>query len=134
MGNLNRVVLIGGLARDPELRKTPGGASVATLRLAFSTRRKVDGSWTDKPNYIDVEVWGGVAESAAKHLSKGRQIAVDGRLEWCDPANGKGGLDTHKLVAERLEFLPARRASRTTQGRRSAVTKPSDATVLSHGG
>jgi primosomal replication protein N len=84
IGSINRIVLTGGLARDPELREAPSGTPVATLRLAFTTLRRVDGGWHERPNYIDVEVWGRQAENAAAHLSKGRQIAIDGRLEWTE--------------------------------------------------
>ena len=58
-GNINRVVLVGNLTRDPELRHTPSGTPVCSLRLAVNTRRKDEsGQWTDKPNYFDITVWG----------------------------------------------------------------------------
>ena len=60
MANINRVVLVGNLTRDPELRHTPSGMAVCKLRLAVNTRQKdqATGQWGDKPNYIDVTVWG----------------------------------------------------------------------------
>src|SRR5258708_34557003 len=82
--NINRVVLVGNLTRDPELRHTPSGMAVCSLRIAVNTRRK-DGStgeWTEKPNYFDITVWGNQGESCAQYLAKGRPVAVDGRLEW----------------------------------------------------
>ena len=59
MANINRVVLVGNLTRDPELRHTPSGMAVCSLRLAVNTRRKdgATGQWTEKPNYFDVTVW-----------------------------------------------------------------------------
>src|SRR6476646_6134632 len=82
-GNINRVVLVGNLTRDPELRHTPSGTPVCSLRLAVNTRRKDDsGQWTDKPNYFDITVWGQQGENCAQYLAKGRPVAVDGRLEW----------------------------------------------------
>ena len=74
MANINRVVLVGNLTRDPELRHTPSGMAVCSLRLAVNTRRKdgATGQWTEKPNYFDVTVWGAQGENCAQYLSKGR--------------------------------------------------------------
>ena len=82
--NVNRVVITGNLTRDPELRSTPSGTAVCGLRVAVNTRRKNNstGEWEDKPNYFDVTVWGAQGENCAKYLSKGRGVAIDGRLEW----------------------------------------------------
>src|SRR4051794_36237559 len=82
--NINRVVITGNLTADPELRTLPSGTSVCKLRLACNTRRKdsASGEWVDKPNYLDVTVWGGLGETVAKHTAKGRGVAIDGRLEW----------------------------------------------------
>ena len=71
MANINRVVLVGNLTRDPELRTTPSGTSVCKLRLAVNSRARTrDGQWTDKPNYFDVTVWGNQAESCAQYLAR----------------------------------------------------------------
>ena len=81
--NINRVVLTGNLTADPELRSLPSGTSVCKLRIACNTRRKgSSGEWEDKPNYFNVTVWGAQGENAARYLSKGRPVAIDGRLEW----------------------------------------------------
>src|SRR4051794_37412323 len=81
--NINRVVLTGNLTRDPELRSLPSGMSVCSLRIASNTRRKgATGEWEDKPNYFSVTVWGAQGENCARFLSKGRPVALDGRLEW----------------------------------------------------
>src|SRR5439155_680315 len=84
MANINRVVLVGNLTRDPELRHTPSGTAVCKLRIAVNTRQKdqATGEWGDKPNYFDVTVWGNQGESCAQFLSKGRPVGVDGRLDW----------------------------------------------------
>ena len=83
MANINRVVLVGNLTRDPELRHTPSGTAVCKLRVAVNTRQKDStGQWVDKPNYFDVTVWGNQGESCAQYLAKGRPIGVDGRLDW----------------------------------------------------
>ena len=82
--NINRVIITGNLTADPELRSLPSGTSVCKLRVACNTRRKDDstGEWVDKPNYFDVTVWGAQGENCARYLSKGRPVAIDGRLEW----------------------------------------------------
>jgi single stranded DNA-binding protein len=82
--NINRVVMTGNLTRDPELRTTGGGLAICKLRIACNTRRKngATGEWEDRPNYFDVTVFGGQGESASRFLSKGRPVAIDGRLEW----------------------------------------------------
>ena len=74
MANINRVVLVGNLTRDPELRHTPSGTAVCKLRIAVNTRQKdaATGEWGDKPNYFDVTVWGNQGESCAQYLAKGR--------------------------------------------------------------
>jgi single-strand DNA-binding protein len=81
--SINSVVLVGNLCRDPELRATPSGKSVCSLRLAVNDSVKgQDGNWTDRANYFDVDVFGGQADACARHLAKGRQVAVKGRLRW----------------------------------------------------
>src|SRR5206468_12378508 len=76
--------MTGNLTADPELRSLPSGMSVCSLRIACNTRRKNQstGEWEDKPNYFNVTVWGAQGENAARFLSKGRPVAIDGRLEW----------------------------------------------------
>ena len=70
--NINRVVLVGNLTRDPELRHTPGGTPVCSLRIAVNSRRKDEsGQWVDKPNYFSISVFGNQAESCAQYLSQG---------------------------------------------------------------
>ena len=103
--NLNRVVLTGNLTRDPELRTTPSGTSVCSLRVACNTRRKDNstGEWVDKPNYFDVTVWGAQGENCATYLQKGRPVAVDGRLEWREWED-----QNVEIVADSVQFLGSR--------------------------
>jgi single-strand DNA-binding protein len=107
--NINRVVLTGNLTRDPELRSTPSGTPVGTLRLASNTRRKNNaGEWQDKPNYFTVTVWGAHAENCARFLTKGRAVAVDGRLEWREWQTSNGDKrESIEIVAEAVQFLSA---------------------------
>ena len=92
---------------DPKLTYTASGKPVVTLRVAFTTGRSIEGEWRDKSNYIDVEVWGPRAESAATYLSKGRRIAVDGRLEWSE-YRGRDGTKQQalRIVADAIQYLP----------------------------
>src|SRR3954454_10621154 len=106
--NINRVVLTGNLTRDPELRSTPSGMSVCSLRIASNTRRKDGGSgeWVDKPNYFSVTVWGAQGENCARFLSKGRPVALDGRLEWREwTAQDGGKRESVEIVADAIQFL-----------------------------
>ncbi len=105
--NLNVVVLTGNLTRDPELRSTNSGTAVCGLRIACNTRRKdASGNWVDKPNYFDVTVWGAQGENASKYLSKGRPVAVDGRLEWREFTDNQGNnRQAVEIVADSVQFL-----------------------------
>jgi single-strand DNA-binding protein len=108
--NINRVVLTGNLTRDPELRNTPSGTSVCSLRLACNTRRRdASGEWVDKPNYFDVTVWGAQGENCAQYLQKGRPVAVDGRLEWREWDDKEGNKrQSVDIIADSVQFLGSR--------------------------
>jgi single-strand DNA-binding protein len=109
--NINRVVLVGNLTRDPELRHTPSGTAVCSLRLAVNTRRKdaATGEWGEKPNYFDVTVWGNQGENCAQYLSKGRPVGVDGRLEWREwEAQDGSKRQAVEIVADSVQFLGGR--------------------------
>jgi single-strand DNA-binding protein len=108
--NINRVVLVGNLTRDPELRHTPGGTPVCSLRIAVNSRRKDEtGQWVDKPNYFSNSLFGNQAESCTQYLSKGRPVAVDGRLDWREwQAQDGGKRESVEIVAESVQFLGSR--------------------------
>ena len=109
--NINRVILTGRLTRDPELRSLPSGMSVCSLRLAFNTRKKdpSTGEWGEKGNFIDVTIWGRQGELAAQYLTKGRAVALDGRLEWREWQDQQGNnRQTIEVVADNVEFLGGR--------------------------
>jgi len=108
--NINRVVMTGNLTRDPELRSLPSGMSVCSLRLACNTRRKGSGGeWEDKPNYFDVTVWGQQGENCARFLSKGRPVALDGRLEWREWETQDGQKrQAVDIIADSVQFLGGR--------------------------
>ena len=83
--NINRVIITGNLTRDPELRTLSGsGTSVCSMRIACNGRRRNNetNQWEDQPNYFDVTVWGAQGENCSRFLTKGRPVAIDGRLRW----------------------------------------------------
>jgi single-strand DNA-binding protein len=109
--NINRVVLTGNLTRDPELRSLPSGTSVCKLRIASNTRRKgASGEWEDKANFFDVTVWGAQGENCSRFLSKGRPVALDGRLEWreWEAQDGSGKRQSVEIIADSVQFLGGR--------------------------
>ena len=131
--NINRVVLTGNLTRDPELRSTPSGMSVCSLRIASNTRRKnqATGDWEDKPNFFDVTVWGAQGENCARFLSKGRPVALDGRLEWREWETQEGQKrQSVEIVADAVQFLGGRDdAGGGTGGQSAGFTPRSDVPV-----
>ena len=111
MATINRVVIVGNLTRDPELRATPGGTSVCRLRVACNTswRNKDTGEIDERPNYFDVTVFGASGEACARFLAKGRPVAVDGRLEWHEWSTPEGDKrQAVGIVADSVQFLAAR--------------------------
>jgi single-strand DNA-binding protein len=110
--NVNVVVITGNLTRDPELRHTGGGTAICELRVAVNSRRKdgQSGEWVDKPNYFDVVVWGAQGENCANYLSKGRPVAVEGRLDWreWEAKDGSGKRQAVQVVANTVQFLGSR--------------------------
>ncbi len=107
--SVNRVVVVGNLTRDPELRHTPSGTPVCSLRIAVNTRRKdASGQWADKANYFSVSVFGQQAESCAQYLSKGRPVAIDGRLEWREWEQEGNKREAVEIVADSVQFLGSR--------------------------
>jgi single-strand DNA-binding protein len=108
--NINRVVMTGNLTRDPELKSLASGMSLCKLRLACNTRRKnnATGEWEDKPNYFDITVWGAQGENCARFLSRGRPIAVDGRLEWREWEQDGQKRQAVDIIADSVQFLGGR--------------------------
>ncbi|MGA2163131.1 MAG: single-stranded DNA-binding protein [Solirubrobacteraceae bacterium] len=112
--NINRVVMTGNLTKDPELRSLPSGTSVCELRIACNTRRKNNntGDWEDKPNYFNVKVWGAQGENTARFLSKGRPVAIDGRLDWREwEAQDGTKRQAIDIIADTVQFLSSREST-----------------------
>ncbi len=101
----NKVILIGNLTKDPELRYTPQGTPVCTLRLASTTRYKSSDTMKEDTVFINVVVWGKQGETAAQHLGKGRSVLVEGRLQerrWESEGQKKSMFE---IVANVVRFL-----------------------------
>lgn len=107
--NINHVVLTGRLTSDPELRALPSGRSVCELRMAVNIRRRdPSGEWGERPNFFDVVVYGANGENVARHLHKGRPVAVDGRLDWREWETDDGRMaQAVRVVANTVQFLGA---------------------------
>jgi single-strand DNA-binding protein len=128
--NINVVVITGNLTRDPELRSTGGGTPVCELRVAVNSRRKngQTGEWEDKPNYFDVTVFGAQGENCANYLSKGRPVAVEGRLDWreWEAKDGSGKRQKVSIIANSVQFLGSRDGSGGGSGNGNGFTPGGD--------
>jgi single-strand DNA-binding protein len=80
MGDINRVILVGRLTRNAELKYTNNGSAVSRFGIAINQRRKKDDQWVDEAHFFDVVVWGKTAESLNQYLLKGKQIGIEGQL------------------------------------------------------
>ena len=114
MANLNKVMLIGNLTRDPEVRYTPSGKAVADISLAINRVWNNDqGQKQEETTFVDVTLWGRQAELAQQYLTKGRGVYIEGRLQmdsWDDKETGKKRTKL-KIVGDNLQFLPDGRGS-----------------------
>ena len=121
---INRVTIVGNLTRDPELRGLPSGGSVCSLRVAVNERRKdASGQWSDAPYFFNVTIFGNSADNAAKFLTKGRQVAVDGRLRWREYQDRDGNKrEAIEIVAQEVQFIGGRDENQgPTQGQGGGV-------------
>jgi single-strand DNA-binding protein len=110
MASYNRVILVGNLTRDPELRYIANGTAVTDIGLAVNDRRKnATGEWVDEATFVDVTLWGRTAETAGEYLSKGSPVMIEGRLKY-DTWETNDGQKRSKLrvVGERLVLLGGR--------------------------
>jgi single-strand DNA-binding protein len=107
MQDVNSITLVGRLTRDPELRSTASGMSVASLRLAYTQSRKsASGQWEEEPGFIDVSVFGNQADTVAKFLAKGRQVVVQGRLDFRQWQTNEGQQrSATQIIASQVQFI-----------------------------
>ena len=108
MASFNKVILMGGLTRDPELKQAASGVKVADLSLAMTEQWKdKNGESQESTCYVDIVVWNRQAELCCQYLSKGRQILVEGRLQLDEWTNQQGEKRRKLRVrADRVQFLP----------------------------
>ncbi|MHB8695337.1 MAG: single-stranded DNA-binding protein [Solirubrobacteraceae bacterium] len=113
------MIITGNLTRDPESRAA-GSMSVCSLRIACNGRRKNQETqaWEDQPNYFDVSVFGAQGENCQKYLSKGRPVAIDGRLRWREWEDKTSGQKRQAvdIIAETVQFLGSREDSGAGNG------------------
>jgi single-strand DNA-binding protein len=109
MASFNRVILIGNLTRDPELRYLQSGMAVVDLGLAVNDKRKnAAGEWVDETTFVDVTVWGRTAEVAGEYLTKGSPVFIEGRLKldtWETEGQKRSKL---KVVCEKMQLIGAK--------------------------
>ncbi len=127
MASFNKVVLLGNLTRDPELKKSPSGISVAKLRLAVNEtyRDRQTGQPKDVACFVDVAVWDKQADSCGQYLTRGSQILVEGRLVYEEWKNAQGESRNRLSVrADRVQFI---NTARRPEGAAAAPTASSPA-------
>jgi len=109
MASVNKVIMLGNLTRDPEVRYTPKGTAVTDIGLAMNrVRTNEQGERIEDVTFVDVTLWGRQAELAGKYLNKGRAVYIEGRLQmdtWEDKQTGQKR-SRLKVVGEQLQFLP----------------------------
>jgi len=117
MASYNRVILVGNLTRDIELRYTGGGTAVTDIGLAVNDRRKTaTGEWVDETTFVDVTLWGRTAEVASEYLGKGSPILVEGRLKldtWESEGQKKSKL---RVVCDRMQMLSGGQGGTRSRG------------------
>ena len=114
MASFNKVILLGNLTRDPEVRYTPKGSAVCDLGLAVNRQYSLDnGEKREEVTYVDVVLWARLAEIAGEYLKKGRPVFIEGRLQldtWDDKQSGQKRSKL-RVVGETMQLLGSRPAS-----------------------
>ena len=130
MANYNKVLLMGNLTRDPELKRTSSDMAVAQIGMAVNRRYKdKTGEQREETTFVDCEAWGKTAETMAKYLSKGRPVFIEGRLkldQWQDKdGNNRSKL---KIVIDSFQFVDSRgnQSSTPTAEVTTTTTPPAD--------
>lgn len=108
MASFNRVILVGNLTRDPELRYIPSGTAVTSIGLAVNDRVKKNDQWVDEATFVDVTLWGRTAEIANEYLSKGSSVLIEGRLKYDAWEKDGQKFSKLKVIGERMQMLGGR--------------------------
>ncbi len=109
MASFNKVIFMGNLTKDPEIRYTPGGTAVASFRLAMNHRFKQGEEFKEDVCFVDIVVFGKQAENCSQYLNKGNGVVIEGRLQerrWQTDDGQKRS--KHEVVAQSVRFLPKR--------------------------
>jgi single-strand DNA-binding protein len=125
MNSFNRVILLGNLTRDPEVRYIPSGTAVASFAIAVNRRYKQGEEMKDEVSYIDIVVFGKTAENCGQYLNKGDAILVEGRLQqrrWDDKDSGQKRSKV-EVVAQTVNFMP-KRSGQAGQGGKHDQQEP----------
>jgi len=142
MASVNKVMLLGNLTRDPEIRYTPKGTAVTDLGMAINRIRTGDnGERIEEVTYVDVTLWGRQAELAGQYLGKGRPVFIEGRLQldqWDDKQSGQKR-SRLRVVVENMQFLPGGGGGNTGGGsayesEQSSQDQPSSSAPSNQGG
>ena len=105
--NFNKVILLGNITRDIDLRSLPNGTAVANFGLAVNRRYRRDDEWQDEVCYVDVVVFGRQAENVGEYLSKGSLAMIEGRLQWRSWETEDGNKRSkHEVIANNVQFMP----------------------------
>lgn len=120
MANLNKVMLTGNLTQEPDYKVTTNGTAILTLRVAVNDRRKVGDEWTDVPGFYDCVIIGRRAESLRQFLSKGRKVAIEGKLRYSSWEKDGRLRSKVEIAVDDLELLDSGR-KRTDQGEAPAL-------------
>jgi single-strand DNA-binding protein len=130
MASVNKVILVGNLGRDPELRYIPSGQAVANFTLATNDRwRDKEGNNQERTEWHRIVVWGKSAENCAQYLQKGRSVYIEGRLqtrEWEDKDGNKR--QTTETIAQTVQFLGGRGGAGAESGGRPSGDSGSSGT------
>ena len=134
MASYNRVVLVGNLTRDVDLRYTPSQTAVTDIGLAVNDRVKRNNEWVDETTFVDVTLWGRQAEVANEYLSKGAPVLIEGRLKldtWEQEGQKRSKL---RVVGEKMQMLGSRSGGGSGGGQSGGGSRPQSGGQVQPGG
>ena len=134
MASYNRVVLVGNLTRDVDLRYTPSQTAVTDIGLAVNDRVKRNNEWVDEATFVDVTLWGRQAEVANEYLSKGAPVLIEGRLKldtWEQEGQKRSKL---RVVGEKMQMLGSRSGGGSGGGQSGGGSRPQSGGQMQPGG
>ena len=124
-GTVNKVILLGRLGKDPEMRYAPSGTAIATFSVATNSRQKAEGEWVDKTEWHNILAFGKNAEFAGEYLNKGKQVFIEGRLQtsnWEDQ-QGQKRYKTEIIVSE-IQMIGSKSDSSGSPAAKGNIDEP----------